>query len=102
MYRIRISLGLFTVEPSVKNRVPEEETAKPWLTSTQAFVTATTPAGARIGYDPWLISEEALARYADAHGVLIEVVDSSHAEAHRRCTADVLEGVRDGRITPTL
>jgi hypothetical protein len=43
-----------------------------------------------------------LARYADAHGVLIEVVDSSHAEAHRRCTADVLEGVRDGRITPTL
>lgn len=38
-----------------------------------AWIAANTKAGERIGYDPLLISEEALARYTDAHLVMVPV-----------------------------
>ena len=42
------------------------------------------------------------ARYTDIHGVTIEVTDQSRAEAHRRCTDQVRDGVREGTIVPGL
>ena len=45
-------------------------------------------------------SESYLATYTDVNGHAIEVTDTNQAEAHRRCTAEVLERVRQGMIHP--
>lgn len=42
-----------------------------------------------------------MARYTDVHGVTLEAIDESRAEATRRCLDAVREGVREGTITPT-
>jgi Xaa-Pro aminopeptidase len=44
------------------------------------WIAANTAPGARIGYDPWLISEEALARYAEA-GVEMVALDANPVDA---------------------
>ena len=45
-----------------------------------AWIAQNAPAGARIGYDPWLISEEALARFADA-GLAMQPVVANPVDA---------------------
>ena len=45
-----------------------------------AWIAQNAPAGARIGYDPWLISEEALARFADA-GLAMQPVATNPVDA---------------------
>ena len=39
--------------------------------------------------------------FISSNGQAIEAVDSNRSEAHRQCTAKVIEGIREGRITPT-
>jgi Xaa-Pro aminopeptidase len=44
------------------------------------WIAANSPSGARIGYDPWLISEEGLTRYTDA-GLTMVPVDANPLDA---------------------
>jgi len=44
------------------------------------WIAANAPAGARIGFDPWLISEEGLARYTKA-GLAMTLVESNPIDA---------------------
>ena len=46
----------------------------------EIWMTANAPEGARIGFDPWLISEEGLARYTKA-GLAMTPVDSNPIDA---------------------
>lgn len=48
------------------------------------------------GGDTWI------ATFADNHGQNFTAEDSSQAEAHRRCTAAVMEAIREGTIVPEL
>jgi len=42
------------------------------------------------------------ARFADAKGHHFEVTDTSQAEAHRQCTAQVIDAIRLGHVVPEL
>jgi Xaa-Pro aminopeptidase len=46
----------------------------------ESWLAANAPAGARIGFDPWLISEEGLARYTKA-GIAMTPVESNPIDA---------------------
>ena len=46
----------------------------------ETWIASHVPAGARIGFDPWLISEEGLARYTKA-GIAMTPVDSNPIDA---------------------
>lgn len=43
-----------------------------------------------------------IATFADTHGHTFTVEDSSQAEAHRQCTAAVMEAIREGTVVPEL
>lgn len=43
-----------------------------------------------------------VARFEDTQGHVFEVEDSSQAEAHRQCTAQVIEAIRTGDVVPAL
>ena len=43
-----------------------------------------------------------VASFIDIRGNQFEATDNSQAEAHRQCTAKVVEAIRSGDIVPTL
>ena len=55
-------------------------TAAHHRTTAGSWLAANVPAGARIGFDPWLISEEGLARYTKA-GLAMTPVESNPIDA---------------------